>query len=171
MRTSKRPQARSVGASASAAAMATSAASGKWVSACRKSRHGPRACAAPAFICRARPRGAVIIASPRWPASAVVASLLPPSTTMTSTPRARSGASASSMTATLLASSSTGTTMLRRMGPNSGAEAGMDWDAMTAASRSGRCGPYSRGVALLPSSALFCLRTAASLRARRWPDT
>ena len=45
-------------------------------------------------------------------ASATVPSLLPPSTTITSAPRARSGASACSVAAMIAASSSTGMTMV-----------------------------------------------------------
>ena len=47
---------------------------------------------APAFICVARPRGPVITKLASGVARATVSSLLPPSTTMISAPRARSGA-------------------------------------------------------------------------------
>ena len=54
-RTSKRPP--TTYGSASARAMAAVAPSGSTVSACRNRSASPRAAAAPAFICRARPRG------------------------------------------------------------------------------------------------------------------
>ena len=86
-RTSKRPQARPERASPSSTS--ASASSGRRVSACRNSSTSPRAAAAPAFICEARPRGAVSTWSASGAASAAVSSLLPPSTTITSAPRAR----------------------------------------------------------------------------------
>ena len=49
----------------------------------------PRATAAPAFICEARPRGASITRSANAMAMERVASRLPPSTTITSAPAAR----------------------------------------------------------------------------------
>src|SRR6266513_1043877 len=72
----------------------SSARAGSRVSACRKTNASPRASRAPAFICSARPPGASITRSQSARASCVVPSVLPPSTTMTSWPRRRSGSSA-----------------------------------------------------------------------------
>src|SRR5712691_3448864 len=68
----------------------------------------PRASAAPAFIWLARPRGAEITRS-AVRASSRVLSLDPPSTTITSWPRLRSGASSASAAAMPSASFSAGT--------------------------------------------------------------
>ena len=69
----------------------------------------PVAFSAPAFICVARPRGADTTLSARSRARWTVASRLPPSTTTTSTPSARIGASASKAAAMRSPSLSTGT--------------------------------------------------------------
>src|SRR5688572_5257805 len=88
MVTSKRPHARPVAASPSARRRA--APSGRAVSACRKSSTSPRATAAPAFICRARPRGASSTRSASGRAASAVPSSLPPSTTtISASPRSR----------------------------------------------------------------------------------
>ena len=71
--------------------------------------HRPSRRAAPAFICRARPRGAAITRSASGAASLAVPSSLPPSATITSWPRARSGASAGSAAPMPAASFSAGT--------------------------------------------------------------
>ena len=92
MRTSKRPQIRLLDARPLAArpsSTSRSASAGRPVSACRNRRTSPRATPAPAFICAARPRGAAIRRSHSGRASATVRSRLPPSTTITSAPRAR----------------------------------------------------------------------------------
>ena len=73
-----------------------SASAGSRVSAWRKSRTSPEALSAPAFICSPRPRGAAMTWSARSRARWIVASRLPPSTTITSVPSARRTASASS---------------------------------------------------------------------------
>ena len=64
---------------------------GSRVSAWRNSSTHPRAASAPAFICRARPRGASTTRSHRGRATRRVPSRLPPSATITSTSRPRSG--------------------------------------------------------------------------------
>ena len=71
----------------------SSARAGRRVSACRKTSASPPACRAPAFICKARPRGASMTRSQSGRARAGVPSSLPPSATITSWPRPRSGAS------------------------------------------------------------------------------
>ena len=59
----------------------------------------PAATPAPAFICAPRPRDETMTRSARGAASVAVASALPPSTTITSAPRARSGCSAARLAA------------------------------------------------------------------------
>ena len=108
MRTSKRPHAVPV---ATAARTAAAAPAGNNVSACRNSKTSPPASSAPVFICRARPRSLLSTRSAQGAASAGVPSRLPPSTTITSCPHSRSGASARSAATTPDASSSTGTTI------------------------------------------------------------
>ena len=105
---------------ASAFCTSASACSGKVMSACRNSSTSPLAVLAPAFICRARPRGLASKRSHSGAASAAVASRLPPSTTITSCPRSRSGASACSAAAMPAASSSTGTMIDKRITPSRG---------------------------------------------------
>src|SRR5438477_822632 len=112
MGASKRPHAWLPGASARS--IARSASSGSRVSAWRKTKTSPAAAAAPAFICRARPRGASITRSASGAARAAVASALPPSTTMTSAPCDRNGSSAAAAASMPAASSSAGTMTERR---------------------------------------------------------
>jgi hypothetical protein len=81
--TSKRPH---VAPFARASAMTVNAAVGRQVSACRNRNASPRAIAAPAFICRPRPRSADMIRSASPTARRCVSSMLPPSTTMISAP-------------------------------------------------------------------------------------
>ena len=69
----------------------------------------PDATAAPAFICVARPDGATKARSASGDASASVASVLPPSTTITSCPAARSGCSGASVATMRRASFRAGT--------------------------------------------------------------
>ena len=117
MRTSKRPhrgRRSTVAGSASAATIATAASAGSRVSACRNSSTSPVATAAPAFICIARPRAAVSTTSACGRAARAVPSALPPSTTITSWPAARNGASDSSAATMPAASFSVGTTIDRR---------------------------------------------------------
>ena len=104
--TSKRPHGRPA---ASARAIACAASSGRRVSAWRNNNTSPCAAAAPAFIWRARPRGAASAASTSGIAISSVRSPLPPSTTMTSCPAARKGCSTASAASMSAASSSTGT--------------------------------------------------------------
>src|SRR5258706_5437995 len=111
MVTSKRPHSRRV--RSNPPAMDASAPYGRSVSACRNKRTSPRPAAATAFICAARPRGAASTRSAQGAASARVASRLPPSTTITSTPRARNGCSAANAASMPGASSSTGMTTER----------------------------------------------------------
>ena len=111
IRTSKRPQCHAVSRRPSSTRL--SASGGSIVSAWRNSSTSPVAAAAPAFICAPRPRGAAITRSASGPAISTVRSRLPPSTTITSAPRARNGASADSAAPMRAASSSTGTMMER----------------------------------------------------------
>ena len=127
MHTSKRPHS---APPATACCTAAAAPAGRRVSACRNSSTAPRARAAPAFICRARPRGPASTASARPAHSAGVPSLLPPSTTSTSCPATRNGASAASVAAMPAASFNAGTTMLicREGGRGAGGGGGMAED-------------------------------------------
>src|SRR6266481_2052826 len=118
-RMSKRPA--TTPGSLTAASTAASAPSGNSVSACRKSRTSPRAACAPAFIWRARPRGlASMRTRGKRAAVAAVASVLPPSTRMTSAAGKRFSRSGSSR-ARLVASSRAGITTLIRRRPGDGA--------------------------------------------------
>src|SRR6266581_2835550 len=118
-RMSKRPA--TTPGSLTAASTAASAPSGNRVSACRKSRTSPRAACAPAFIWRARPRGlASMRTRGKRAAVAAVASVLPPSTRMTSAAGKRFSRSGSSR-ARLVASSRAGITTLIRRRPGDGA--------------------------------------------------
>src|SRR6266508_1124605 len=118
-RLSKRPP--TTPGSLTAASTAASAPPGSSVSAWRKSRMSPRAARAPAFIWRARPRG---LSSRRTrgkrAAAALVASVLPPSTRMTSAAGKRLSRSGRSR-ARLVASSRAGITMLIRRRAGAGA--------------------------------------------------
>ena len=96
--------------------MAATPASGKCESACRNSRTSPDAAQAPAFICAARPGRAAKARSASGEASARVASVLPPSTTITSCPAARSGCSATSEATMRRASLRAGMTIETRTG-------------------------------------------------------
>ena len=107
--TSKRPQLRRLRDRPST--IRPSAPLGIRESACTKHRISPRAAAAPAFICRARPAGTVSTWSARSRARFAVLSLLPPSATMISTPRRRSGCRLSSVATMCSASSSAGMMM------------------------------------------------------------
>src|SRR3569832_427127 len=108
-RTSKRPQRRCV--SARAPAMISSACAGNSVSACKNSSQSPDAAPAPAFIWRARPRGALRSLSTSGAASVVVASRLPPSASTTSCPARRRDCSGASVAVITSASSSVGMMM------------------------------------------------------------
>ena len=107
-RTSNRPHSRPRVSSASRT-IATQPR-GSLVSAWRNSSTRPRAASAPAFIWRARPRGASRTRSLRGCAARGVPSRLPPSTTITSTSRPRADWSGWSERASVAASSSTGMT-------------------------------------------------------------
>ncbi len=89
--------------------MAATPPSGSRESACRNSSTSPVATAAPAFICAARPAVRPNARSASGDASASVASVLPPSTTITSWPAARNGCSDASVATMRRASFRAGT--------------------------------------------------------------
>src|SRR5258705_6503372 len=109
MRTANRPQALPL--AARPWRMRAPASSGRRVSAWRNTRTSPRASAAPAFIWLARRRGAETTRAAAPGARSVVLAVEPPSTTMTSWPRGRSGASAANDSEMTWASFNTGTMM------------------------------------------------------------
>src|SRR5277367_2150328 len=110
MRRSKRPQA----CRSSACAIRLPASSGSVVSACRNKSTSPAPSVAPKFIGAPRPRGAAMTRSAKAAARPGVPSAEPLSTTMTSAPRARNGASARRVGTMIAASLRTGTTMVSR---------------------------------------------------------
>ena len=141
-RTGKLPQ---PGRSPSASNTARSASPGSFVSACRNTNTSPVATSAPAFIWRARPRGAARTRSASPAARSRVPSVLPPSETMTSCPRSRRGRSASSAAPMTPASSRAGTTMESRPRIGSGVSSARPRNCSPAppCSRSNGRGPRS----------------------------